>query len=244
MEIPVTKVSKLFYKKYPYKIAYKRLYGFPSQEVIEHRRSFNDGFNWWFDLPEDDTARRKRNNCYMFLKSFEDVKFNNGSFTHVYFLTKEDYTLARGRYRDLQFEAAEPFLDNLEEIITSHSATIDIKKKLYHGKYRYKIVFKFDAHFLDVVGPSLYELYKDNENYHLNPNIKRFAPGDHYRVTSYTTTHTHHGYPTTRWKFRHSYYNVYSIYCKERLDMEMAAFVASENISSITKAVLIDELDK
>ena len=44
--------------------------------------------------------------------------------------------------------------------------------------------------------------------------------------------------------FRHSNYNVYTVYCKEYIDMELMAFVTSENIIKITKALLKSELDK
>ena len=69
----IDKVSKLFYGEYPYKITYKRLYGFPSafinmslygdKEPNEH--------NWWFDYPKTDEERQERANCHRFLsKSF------------------------------------------------------------------------------------------------------------------------------------------------------------------------------
>jgi len=44
--------------------------------------------------------------------------------------------------------------------------------------------------------------------------------------------------------FRHSIYNTYAIYCREKIDMEMLTFIAGENIAKITKAVLIAEIDK
>ena len=228
--VQVTKISKLFYREYPYKIAYKRLYGFPSKEILDMSFKYHFGYrSFWFDIPETESERQLRNNCLTFLKSFDGVKFANSSMTHVYFKSKDDYNTAKQRYKTLQLELHEPFLDDLPELLKQHNSKVDIKNKLYHGKYRYKVVFKCDAHFIDNVGPTVYELYKENENYHLNPNIRRFSPG----------THTVNGY-----RFNHSYYNVYSIYCKEQIDMELVTFVASENITSITKAVLIDELDK
>jgi hypothetical protein len=70
----------------------------------------------------------------------------------------------------------------------------------------------------------------------LNPNVKRFDP-----VNIPTRSPT---YGTYRYMWRHSPYNLYAIYCLEKIDMEMLTFVASENIGVITKAVLIEELDK
>jgi hypothetical protein len=42
--------------------------------------------------------------------------------------------------------------------------------------------------------------------------------------------------------FRHSNYNSYVIYCKDHIDMQLMAFVASENIIKITKALLRHEI--
>ena len=50
------------------------------------------------------------------VKSFEDLKFNNGSHTHVYFKDKQDYLKASQRYLGLQTSRAEPIVDNLAEI--------------------------------------------------------------------------------------------------------------------------------
>lgn len=33
--VKLVESTKLFYNKYPYKISYKRLYGFPSKEIID-----------------------------------------------------------------------------------------------------------------------------------------------------------------------------------------------------------------
>ena len=46
----------------------------------------------------------------------KDLKFNNGSHTHVYFKDKQDYLKASQRYLSLQTSRAEPIVDNLAEI--------------------------------------------------------------------------------------------------------------------------------
>ena len=237
--ILLIKSSKLFYGEYSYKISYKRLYAFPNQSVLKSY-NFNlvisgDSYGWWGDLPEDDEEKQRRTNCVQFLKGIGDVKFMNSSSTHVYFKSKEDFDKATRRYKELQLEHHVPIIDNLVEVINGFTANIDLKKSLYHKTFRYKVNIRFNDYLEEKLGPSLYDLYKSNDNYHLNPNMKRFDPTHDGTRTSYS------GYT---YRFRHSIYNVYAIYCREKIDMEMLTFVAGENISKITKAVLISEIDK
>lgn len=228
----IDKVSKLFYGEYPYKITYKRLYGFPSafinmslygdKEPNEH--------NWWFDYPKTDEERQERANCHRFLsKSFEDLKFNNGSHTHVYFKDKQDYLKASQRYPGLQTSRAEPIVDNLAEIYDKSEKRIIIKPSLYFKRYQYKVTFKANKHFLNNVGKDVHDMYRDNGNYRLNSNMKKFD----YRYVA-----------RNQGKYIHSPYNLYAIYCLDEIDMQMVSFVASECISTITKVLLLSNLDK
>ena len=54
------KSSKLFYGKYPFKIAYKRLYGFPKNDLLSDRWGITQ--QWWFDMPDDEIDRNRRDN--------------------------------------------------------------------------------------------------------------------------------------------------------------------------------------
>lgn len=238
--ISVHKHAKLFYKVYPYKISYKRLYGFPSHETVgtthfnflKTSPAYND---WWGDIPTNDDDKQRRSNCYSFLKSIPGAKFMNSSFTHVYFKDEETFNKATLRYHDLQQSHYIPIVDNLAEIFNGHPAHTELKKTLYHKKFRYKVNIRFNQHLEEKLGPSLYDMYADNENYHLNPNMQRFAPGaSNVRVSA-------SGYS---YMYRHSNYNLYAIYCRETIDMELLTFVAGENIAKISKALLIDEIDK
>jgi len=223
--------TKLFYGQYPYKITYVRLYGFPTQSILQNER-----WGWWFDVPSDDYDRTRRDNCLKYLRnlSIRGVKFSNSSQTHVYFMDKEVFEKAKKRYKELQREIHVPFIDNLAETLSEYEQNIEIKNSLYHKKYRYKITLKFDKHLENDLGPAIATTYSENENYHLNPNIRRF-------LDKSTTVQSYGRYT---YRFRHSTYHTYAIYCREDIDMEMMTFIASENISKITKVVLKDELDK
>ena len=223
--------AKLFYKKYPYKIAYARLYGFPLSEFL------HDAAYWWFDYPTTVEDSNRRANCMRFLRSQDGLKYANSSLTHVYFEEKETFEHALTRYIDLQREAHYPFIDNLAETLQQQNHNVEIKKSLYHKKYRYKIDLKCDKNLEDILGPTLADVYINNDNYFLNTNLRKFA--EVAPIINATGSNIRYGYV-----FRHSNYNVYTIYCREYIDMELMAFVASENITKITKALLKEELNK
>ena len=233
-KVKVHKSHKLFYREYPYKITYKRLYGFPSPEIVSNRWGMIGHSNWWFELPADEEDTKRRTNCFHYLRNLGNVKFMNSSFTHVYFKDKADFEKASKRYAELQTEHHIPVLENLVEVIGKFEANVELKKSLYHKKYKYKVVLKFDRYLEEKLGKDLYDMYSDNPNYYLNVNVRRFAE-DIPLKTSFS------GY---QYRWRHSYYHTYAIYCYEKIDMELLTFVASENISKITKAMLLDDLDK
>ena len=234
-EIKLHKSSKLFYREYPYKITYKRLYGFPSADILKSTRWGLNYNSWWFELPEGEEDMKRRTNCYHYLRNLETTKFNNSTFTHVYFKDKVEFDKASKRYKELQTEHYVPVLENLAEVIGKFTSNVELKKSLYHKKYKYKVILKFDRYLEEKLGKDLYDMYNDNPNYFLNVNVRRFRE-DLQPKSHYTGTY--------RYTWRHSYYNLYAIYCYEKIDMELLTFVASENISKITKAVLFDDLDK
>ncbi|MBG11153.1 MAG: hypothetical protein CMD92_08340 [Gammaproteobacteria bacterium] len=228
------KVAKLFYGTHPYKIAYKRLYGFPDKDSLFFKRHFESNPNaineWWFDMPSTDEEKSVRVNCYNFLRKFKDIKFNNGAHTHAYFKYKSDYEEARNRYVDLHKSYAEPIVENLKEVLDSFDRRVELKNNLWFKTYKYKIVFKPNRDFIDHTGHDLYKMYAHNTNYRLNSNMKRYDPV--YLRTHQKKRHIHHQY------------QLYAIYCLDKIDADLLTFVASECIGTITKAVLLSDLDK
>ena len=227
------KVTKLFYGTHPYKISFKRLFGFPDKDSLFWRRHFQENpqaiNDWWCDMPRDDEEKSVRINCYNYLKKFKNVKFNNGALTHVYFKHKSDYEEAKQRYVDLHKSYAEPMIENLKEVLDSFDRRVEIKRSLWFKKYQYKIVFKPNRDFIDHTGHDLYKMYAHNPNYRLNSNMMRFDPVYMQKKQG---------------RYIHHPYQLYAIYCRERIDTDLLTFVASECISTITKSVLLSDLDK
>ena len=243
LTLPTNKSTKLFYKKYPYKISYKRLWG-----IGDHYWNWMAKYNGTSIDPEEKALRQR---CALWLQTtfgskesgfVGDVKVNNGSYSHLYFLKEEDYLKAKTRYEELHIEYVEPMFDNLQEIIDGHDTNEETRKSLWFNKYRYKIVMKCDEHFEEGLCTDLYEMFKLNENVRLNKNMIELANIE---------TSTRSIPPANTGLFRHYGLNrrlgrwrVYSMFCSDKLDAEYISFVASENISSIHKALLISELDK
>lgn len=236
MNTPSTVYStKLFYKKYPYKITYKRLYGFPSAEIIEmYNARCGNGqtrhFDWWWcPLPESDEDKDKRKRCYSYLKNnFKDIKVHNVATTCIYFLTKDDFERAKKRYKELHVEYTEPFIEELPEITEKYPESVEFKKSLYFKNYRYRVTLAPNDDFRTHVAEYLAINFADNENYRLNKNIL-VAGG----VINNHTVRRYIGY-----------YHTYNLYCKDRIDLEFITFVISECIAKISKVVLIEEIDK
>lgn len=233
MTLPKTVHStKLFFKKYPYKITFKRLYGFPSAELLNMYKSRWGHYenHWWFPLPINDDDKDKRLRCLRYLKNnFEDIKVHNVSTTGIYFLHKDDFERAKKRYKEYHIEYTEPFIEELPNILEQYPESVELKKSLYFNKYRYKITLTPNRQFKESIAEFLASSLCENENYRLHKNV--LAAGGVF--SSHATPRRYI-----------SYYNTYNIYCKDKIDVEYVTFVACECISKINKVVLIGEIDK
>lgn len=167
-----------------------------------------------------------RNNCFSYLKSrFKGrIKFNHGYHTHAYFLKEEDFEKAKSdkESQQLHIKYTTPLFPNLKEILDKFDANITLRKTLFLRKFKYKVEIKFNFQNFPELCDDLYATFRDNTNYAVSGNIK-----------SVTRRFGYYGSWAT-----------YSMYCKEKIDVEYFTFMFGENIKSITKAVLISELDK
>ena len=165
-----------------------------------------------------------RKQCYDYLKKeFKGrIKFNNGYHTHAYFLKKEDYLKAKEEFKELHVKYTEPLFPDLKDILDKFDSNVDLRKSLYLKKHRYKVELLYTIGTFADVCDDINETFKDNTNYAVSGNIK-----------SVTKRFGYYGSWAT-----------YSMYCKEQVDVEYFTFMFGENIKSISKAVLISELDK
>ena len=165
-----------------------------------------------------------RKQCDQYLKSeFEGrIKFNNGYHTHAYFLKKEDYLKAKEQFKELHVKYTEPLFTNLKEILDQFDSNVSLRKSLYLKKFNYKVELQYTFGTFPEVCDDITETFKDNTNFAISGNIK-----------SVTQRFGYYG----GWQ-------TYSMYCKDEVDVEYFAFMFGENIKSISKAVLISELDK
>jgi hypothetical protein len=171
-------------------------------------------------------SQEMRKNCLSYLKSrFKGrIKFNHGYHTHAYFLTEEDFEKAKAHeeFQTLHIKYTTPLFPDLKEILDKFDSNVQLRKNLFLRKFKYKVEIAFNFQNFPVLCDDLYSTFEDNPNYAVSGNIK-----------SVTRRFGYYGSWAT-----------YSMYCKEKIDVEYFTFMFGENIKSITKAVLISELDK
>jgi hypothetical protein len=169
-------------------------------------------------------SQQQRTACLKYLKSEfkKRIKFNNGYHSHVYFLNKEDYLKAKKKFKGLHVKYTEPLFPNLKEILDKFDSNVEIRKSRYMRNYNYKVTLSYNYNNFPQVCDDIFKTFGDNSNYTVSGNIK-----------SVTKRFGYYGSWAT-----------YSIYCKDEIDVEYFTFMFGENIKTISKAVLISELDK
>ena len=211
-----TVVNKLFYTVYPYRITYPRL--------------MNNNF-YWDDNKPSEYAFQMRRDCLHYLKSkfkteesdtHNRIKFNNGYHTHVYFLNKEDYLLAKEHSKELHIKYTIPLREDLKEILDEFDQKVEIRQSLYLKEHRYKVTLSYNYQNFPKICDDIFQAFGDNDNYKISGNIK-----------SVTNRFGYYGSWAT-----------YSVYCRSKIDVEYFSFMFGEDIKSISKSVLVSELDK
>ena len=167
-----------------------------------------------------------RKQCLDYLKkTFKGrVKFNHGYHTHAYFLKEKDFEEAKAHeeFKELHVKYTVPLFSDLKDVLDQFDSNTVLRKSLFLKKHRYKVEILYNRNNFQSVCDDITETFLDNPNYSISGNVK-----------SVTRRFGYYGSWAT-----------YSIYCKEEMDVEYFTFMYAENIKSITKAVLISELDK
>jgi hypothetical protein len=88
--------------------------------------------------------------------------------------------------------------------------------------YNYKVTLSYNYNNFTQVCDDVFSMFGDSSNYAVSGNIK-----------SVTRRFGYYGSWAT-----------YSVYCKDEVDVEYFTFLFGENIKTISKAVLISDLDK
>ena len=218
MLIPdTTIVNKLFYKVYPYRITYPRLGRL--------------NYFYWDENQPSKHAIAMRTQCLLYLQTqFKNrptdthnrIKFNNGYHTHVYFTDKKDFLLAKKHSKEIHLKYSIPLREDLKEILDEFDSKVEIRQSLYLKEHRYKVTMAYNYKNFPQVCEDIFTSFGDNANYSVSSNIK-----------SVTNRFGYHGSWAT-----------YSVYCKSKIDVEYFTFMFGEDIKSISKIVLVSELDK
>jgi len=186
---------------------------------------------YWNDNKPSELAFKMRRECLQYLKTeFKNqatdthnrIKFNNGYHTHVYFSTKEDFLLAKEHSKELHIKYTIPLRDDLKEILDKFDSKVEIRQSLYLKEHRYKVTLSYNYQNFPKVCDDIFTSFGDNANYKVSGNIQ-----------SVTNRFGYYGSWAT-----------YSVYCKSEIDVEYFTFMFGEDIKSISKIVLVSELDK
>jgi hypothetical protein len=167
-----------------------------------------------------------RRQCLEYLKKeFKgNIKFNHGYHTHAYFLKEVDFKKAKEHEesKELHIKYTIPLFPDLKEILDQFDSNVALRKSLYLRKYKYKVEISYNYNNFSALCDELSEMFGDNPNYSVSGNIK-----------SVTKRFGYYGSWAT-----------YSMYCKDKVDVEYFTFLFGESIKSISKAVLVSDLDK
>ena len=173
-----------------------------------------------------DYARLMRRQCLEYLKKeFKgNIKFNHGYHTHAYFLKEVDFKKAKEHEesKELHIKYTIPLFPDLKEILDQFDSNVALRKSLYLRKYKYKVEISYNYNNFSALCDELSEMFGDNPNYSVSGNIR-----------SVTRRFGYYGSWAT-----------YSMYCKDKVDVEYFTFLFGESIKSISKAVLVSDLDK
>lgn len=224
--IDTTYTHKLYFKKYQYRIKFKRLHRFPNLERLGIPASRWE--EWWGERLPTEEDREQRLACLeAIIDSGVERKVSTSTYTFVYLTNEDDYNVVKDICPEYQIERTEPSRSDLLELQDKYPSTTEFKKALYFKKYRYKVTLRYSDHFRDHLARQILDIFKDSEHIRLDK-----------KISSMLDPHT---YGFSPWRFHYAEYNVY---CESEEDISYFSFIASESITSVKKAILFSELDK
>lgn len=222
----INKITKPLFKEYLYKIKFLLLDPTAYRWSSKHQH-----------LPEVETSERL--SCLKFIASHNVKPERTVRISHTwgatlaFFKDENTYRKVLKKYKNTYVvEAYEPAIDNLMQLHESKERHEELRHGLYFKKYIYKISIspiKFGEYedFHEIVSRAI-ELSQDND-YHVNSNLRC-----DYRVFNRD--------PNTRNSY--SMWRVYSICCKDEVDLNFLTLILGDVVRKISKAILIDDLDK
>jgi hypothetical protein len=188
-------------------------------------------------LAEVETSERL--SCLKFVashnvKSERTVRISHSwCHTLAFFKDEKTYRKVLEKYKKTYvIEAYEPAIENLKHLHENKGRYEELRHGLYFKKYRYKIAIspinygEYDD-FHAVVSRAI-ELAQDND-YHVNTNLRcasRIFNRNPNAKNSYS-----------KWR-------VYSICCEDEVDLNFLTLILGDFVTKISKAILIDDLDK
>jgi hypothetical protein len=221
--------TKLFYKKYPYKIVISKAL---STKSIPRNRRVNDE-EIFRDITENNFYNTKR-----LIREdetsdiFKDkIRVREEWNVSVFFTNKEDYDLGVKRYGIAISEVTEPFREDLTQLVGGLNKRVEIRKSLYFKEYKYRVDFTIPYSYGSNASGKKSALYKELSRFFKDDPVGQRAGMN--GVLEYFMKHAHR-----------YYYSIYSMLFNDESDVAYVAFMLDEKIKikAIKEAVLMKDL--
>jgi hypothetical protein len=225
--------TKLFYKKYPYKIVIsKKLSTRSIPSIPWQRRSSDEAI--FRSITENNFYKTKqlvREDATSDI--FKDkVRVREEMDMSVFFANKEDYDLGVKRYGIAIKEVTEPFREDLTQLVGGLNKRVEIRKSLYFKEYKYRVDFTIPYSYGTSAGGKKDALYKE-----LSRFFKDDPVGQRAGMNSLLEWYMKHG--------NRYYHSTYSMLFNDESDVAYVAFMLDEKIKikAIKEAVLMKDFE-
>lgn len=219
--------TKLFYKKYPYKIVISK--HLTTKSIPWNRRSSDEAI--FRSITENNFYKTKqlvRKDATSDI--FKDkVRVREEMDMSVFFANKEDYDLGVKRYGIAIKEVTEPFREDLTQLVGGLNKRVEIRKSLYFKQYKYRVDFTIPYGYGS--NGKRDALYKELSKFFKNDPVGQRA-GMNSTLEYFM-------------KYANRYYHsTYSMLFNDESDVAYVAFMLDEKIriKAIKEAVLMEDL--
>jgi hypothetical protein len=222
--------TKLFYKKYPYKIVISKKLS--TRSISWQRRSSEEAI--FQSITENNfykTKRLVREDATGAV--FKDkIRVREEMDMSVFFVNKEDYELGVKRYGIAIKEVTEPFREDLTQLVGGLNKRVEIRKSLYFKEYKYRVDFTVPYSYGTAASGKKDSLYKELSSFFKDDPVGQRAGMN--SVLEYFMKHANR-----------YYYSTYSMLFNDESDVAYVAFVLDEKIKikAIKEAVLMKDFE-
>lgn len=220
--------TKLFYNKYKYRIKTKGRYDYMCETQL------NSADYRAIHIESIEKAHKIRNKVEKYLKDNNvDFRSRTESGMSVFLNDEEVFeSLKKIHYDDIR-EVSVPYRDDLPEVLGDLPNEVEVRKSLYFGQYRYKMIFRPDESYDSVATESIREFLKNADfEYCFDSNIQ-------YSSANPNKAKTKNGYSANLYGWK----DYYIMFKDEETVSYAAMMISNIRIKKVKQVVLTTELE-